>query len=998
MPAVPPTALPFGPMGQTLKNTTQYWLGLLSNFLSSNNQPTTALNSPINQHQSNKSKHNSRSQSPVSFQKHNMTIEVNSASSSSSSSSSSSYQPQPSPSASSPSPLPSHTMACLDVGILPFSAHEDLASYSYTQLSTEAASPADAQRAILGATEHVASAIKPLLIRLRANHNNNSSNMQMPLPRILLLGSHASSRAVRLCQLLGFSPAHVNKLHLPITPQVDDEKSSVSSGIFWSEDLSFLPQVAADTFDVLVCFNTHWSSSLINSPQQVFTEFKRILKAGGILAGTGCFQAYDMMVEMEKQFTNTSLDSSSSSPSVTSSLRAFRDYVECQGFYVHSCSDLSLEGQVIFQLLTQDDMTHLNPSPQELALLQTLQKSFSEGKVQCGKFVATKQLETNTQTTVTSPKSTELSHSSSSSSLAVLPTSDSFSETVVPTLRHSASLSSLSTFHNDPNVFPSSKCSSPDDSPSHSPLLSPSPSSALLPSLPSLTTTNTSLSDTVVVSGVSLGLPNSIDPDRAIFDKQNIQRLFNGENMIDSLTVEEKQSIIDMNPCMLTKKDGKRVKIPLCEDKQMIQVCSKFSSHSIAQLAQQYSLPSHVTEVLDITYQLAVCAGLEALHDAGFVLNLDKAASGDVSEIGLPEHQRDETGVIFASSFPCMESTVEEVTKAVTARVKKELAAQMEQRTQDDTSESSNQVSTEVQYEYDRKLLFKLLVMANCQLAELIHARGPNSHINTACSGQATAIAIAEDWIRTGRCKRVVVISADAATSPNLMPYLGTGFLGLGAATILSPPTEASAPFDVRRKGMILGAGAVGVVLETAAACLSRGLQPKAEVVGSHFANSAHHPTAMDSVSIGHHLSVFLNRLETQGILSEYELSELPLHCIYFAHETGTYANGGCAKVEMDALAHVFADKKKHMLITNTKGFTGHPMAVGFEDVMAVESLVRGIIPPVANHRNTDPKLGLEADQISKGGAHDRNYVLRFAAGFGSQFVYVLYKKWDPRT
>src|SRR5437868_2817860 len=40
------------------------------------------------------------------------------------------------------------------------------------------------------------------------------------------------------------------------------------------------------------------------------------------------------------------------------------------------------------------------------------------------------------------------------------------------------------------------------------------------------------------------------------------------------------------------------------------------------------------------------------------------------------------------------------------------------------------------------------------------------------------------DWLRLGRCKRVVVISADNATSDELMPYLGTGFLALTAASI----------------------------------------------------------------------------------------------------------------------------------------------------------------------------------------------------------------------
>jgi hypothetical protein len=37
----------------------------------------------------------------------------------------------------------------------------------------------------------------------------------------------------------------------------------------------------------------------------------------------------------------------------------------------------------------------------------------------------------------------------------------------------------------------------------------------------------------------------------------------------------------------------------------------------------------------------------------------------------------------------------------------------------------------------------------------------------------------------------------------------------------------------------------------------------------------------------------------------------------------------------------------QHLLICNTKGFTGHPMGVSFEDVVAAEVLVSGMVPPV---------------------------------------------------
>lgn len=89
----------------------------------------------------------------------------------------------------------------------------------------------------------------------------------------------------------------------------------------------------------------------------------------------------------------------------------------------------------------------------------------------------------------------------------------------------------------------------------------------------------------------------------------------------------------------------------------------------------------------------------------------------------------------------------------------------------------------------------------------------------------------------------------------------------------------------------------------------------------------------------------------------------------------------------------VFGSELKHLLILNTKGFTGHPMGVSFEDVVAAEVLTTGMVPPIANMPDTtiyDSNLG-EDLKFSKGGAYPCKYALRFAAGFGSQIALALY-------
>ena len=86
----------------------------------------------------------------------------------------------------------------------------------------------------------------------------------------------------------------------------------------------------------------------------------------------------------------------------------------------------------------------------------------------------------------------------------------------------------------------------------------------------------------------------------------------------------------------------------------------------------------------------------------------------------------------------------------------------------------------------------------------------------------------------------------------------------------------------------------------------------------------------------------------------------------------------------------MFGENFKHLLILNTKGFTGHPMGVSFEDVVAAEVLMTGKVPPVANVTEHDPALGDDL-KLSHGGYYPCKYALRFAAGFGSQVALALY-------
>ena len=280
--------------------------------------------------------------------------------------------------------------------------------------------------------------------------------------------------------------------------------------------------------------------------------------------------------------------------------------------------------------------------------------------------------------------------------------------------------------------------------------------------------------------------------------------------------------------------------------------------------------------------------------------------------------------------------------------------------------------------------------MGHSQFAELIGARGPNTQVNSACASTAVAVSVAEDWIRAGRCRRVIVVSADSAASDALLPWTGSGFLASGAAATDDVVEDAALPFDRRRHGMIIGSGAAALVVESAAAARERGIRPICEVLAVVAANSAFHGTRLDVEHIGQVMENLIRQAERRGI----DRLAIAGQTVFVSHETYTPARGGSAAAEINALRRVFGSSADSVVITNTKGFTGHAMGAGIEEVVAVKALETGIVPPVANFREIDPELGQL--NLSRGGAYPVTYALRLAAGFGSQIAMMLLRWTAP--
>ncbi|MEZ5098183.1 MAG: SDR family NAD(P)-dependent oxidoreductase, partial [Nocardioides sp.] len=175
--------------------------------------------------------------------------------------------------------------------------------------------------------------------------------------------------------------------------------------------------------------------------------------------------------------------------------------------------------------------------------------------------------------------------------------------------------------------------------------------------------------------------------------------------------------------------------------------------------------------------------------------------------------------------------------------------------------------------------------------------------------------------------------------------------------------------------------GAAAFVVESAEAARERGIQPICEVLGAVTAISAFHGTRLDVEHIAGVMEAVVSEAERYGV----RRAEIAPQTVFVSHETYTPARGGSASAEIHALRTTFGDVADRIVITNTKGFTGHAMGAGVEDVLAIKALETGVVPGVPNYREPDPELGRL--NLSTGGDYPVEYALRLAAGFGSQIA-----------
>jgi 3-oxoacyl-[acyl-carrier-protein] synthase II len=218
------------------------------------------------------------------------------------------------------------------------------------------------------------------------------------------------------------------------------------------------------------------------------------------------------------------------------------------------------------------------------------------------------------------------------------------------------------------------------------------------------------------------------------------------------------------------------------------------------------------------------------------------------------------------------------------------------------------------------------------RVARALGCRGPVATAQLACASGTHAVAMAADWIRTGRADVVLAGGADL-----LCRFVVAGFNALRA-------TAAEArPFDRDRRGLVLGEGAAVVVIEEAAHAAARRAPVRAHVLGVGAAGDAVHMTAPDREGGGAARAI-------TAALADAGCRPRDVGFVS-AHGTGTPYNDA---MEAVAIGRVFGERA--VAVNSIKGAIGHSLgaAGAFETVLCVQALAHGVIPPTAGLRRLD--------------------------------------------
>lgn len=280
----------------------------------------------------------------------------------------------------------------------------------------------------------------------------------------------------------------------------------------------------------------------------------------------------------------------------------------------------------------------------------------------------------------------------------------------------------------------------------------------------------------------------------------------------------------------------------------------------------------------------------------------------------------------------------------------------------------------------------KLIVNQAAGYISIQHGlRGPNLAIASACATSAHCVGEAALKIRHNEADCMLAGGSDA-----LITELAVGgFSAMGAlSTRNDDPATASRPFDVGRDGFVIAEGAAILVLEERNRAIRRGANIIAEIVGYGTTGDAHSLFQPHPDGVGAQRAMRL-------ALADAKMKPCEIEYIN-AHGTSTPQGD---EIECRAIRSVFGDHADRLLISSTKGSTGHLVGAAgvFEAAVCAMVVKTGDVPPTINIEKLSDGCrlrGMIVNEQAVVGAGRENTALSNSFGFGGTNATLIFR--DP--
>lgn len=260
--------------------------------------------------------------------------------------------------------------------------------------------------------------------------------------------------------------------------------------------------------------------------------------------------------------------------------------------------------------------------------------------------------------------------------------------------------------------------------------------------------------------------------------------------------------------------------------------------------------------------------------------------------------------------------------------------------------------------------------------AQKLGITGYQSTNTNACAASGYALTLGLERLRQGKADIALCGGVDVLAEPDY-----TGFCSLRA---LAP--EKCQPFDVRRRGLVMGEAGALLVLETGESLRRRGGKAWAKFAGYGWSSDGYHLSTPHPEGLGT-IRALRHALRDAGLAPE------AVDCI-IAHGTGTPGND---RTEAQAFKAVFGERLPP--VTAPKSMLGHGMgaASAVEAAIGILAVVNQAIPPTINHTQTDPACPIEVVS-PKARAATINACLTNSSGFGGNNDSLIFTRPEPEV